>query len=100
MSTYYLTLSNFYPTVNEKVIKMKKKYKFHQEDVDNLHRYIGCPESIESLFKIEFATTKDESECDFTIFRKEGKLFTNKWFYFEINLDDSDIPINAKIMNR
>lgn len=98
---------------------MRTKFKFHQEDVDGLVDTLGCPETIMSLFGIEFPDingiypndiplcdwesymdTVGCDECDFSVFRKNGKLFKNKWFYFEIDFDDSPIPFNAKIMNR
>ena len=98
---------------------MKTKFKYHQEDVDSLVDVLGCPESIESLFNIEFPDingifqndieledwvahmqTANCDECDFSVFRKDGELFRNKWFYFEIDFDDSPMPFNSKIMNR
>ena len=98
---------------------MKQKFKFHQEDVDDLVDTLGCPETIESLFKIEFPDingifpndikledwedymlTGNCDGCDFSIFRKDGKLFKNKWFYFEIDFDESNTPFNAKIMSK
>ncbi len=96
---------------------MKQRFRFRQDDVNNLIDVLGSPETIEDLFGIEFPdingvfpsgvpidlwdtylATDGAGHCDFRMFRKDGKILRNRAFYFEINYDDSSMPFNARII--